>query len=157
MATHFAYNIGRGAAILVDKWNAAPENRPVAGIDTNSDPRDRGELVLRGLGLQRLHGPRREPEQPPAGPDLRQLAADAVLLRASERRPGPQPQQYPYQELVYGCMAHPPTVQGQPLWGAIDATLPDLNNPYWRTPLDLANFQAPFADGHPFAEAGAPR
>src|SRR5512143_184121 len=29
VATHFAYNIGRGAAILIDKWNAAPGDRPI--------------------------------------------------------------------------------------------------------------------------------
>ncbi|GAF87316.1 unnamed protein product, partial [marine sediment metagenome] len=38
VATHFAYNIARGAVILADKWNAAPENRPVAGTDTGGDP-----------------------------------------------------------------------------------------------------------------------
>ena len=32
-------------------------------------------------------------------------------------------------------------VQGQPLWQAVAVTLPDLNNPYWRAPLDLENFQ----------------
>src|SRR5256885_1777381 len=38
VGTHFAYNVGRGAAILIDKWNAAPSNRPITGVDTNSDP-----------------------------------------------------------------------------------------------------------------------
>ena len=51
---------------------------------------------------------------------------------------------FPYQEMVYGCMAHPPIVQGQPLWAPLEATLPDLNNPYWRNPLDLKNFQFPY-------------
>src|SRR6185295_20221101 len=37
------------------------------------------------------------------------------------------------------------SVQGQPLWKPQPATLPDLNNPYWRAPLDLANFQYPYA------------
>jgi hypothetical protein len=52
---------------------------------------------------------------------------------------------HPYQELVYGCIAHPPLVQGKPLWDAIDVTLPDLNNPYWRASLELANFVAPYS------------
>ena len=51
---------------------------------------------------------------------------------------------FPYQELVYGCAAHPPVVQGKPLWAPLAATLPDLNNPYWRSPLDLKNFQYPY-------------
>jgi hypothetical protein len=42
-------------------------------------------------------------------------------------------------------MAHPPQVQGQALWPPLEASLPDLNNPYWRTPLDLANFRAPYS------------
>jgi hypothetical protein len=80
---------------------------------------------------------------------------------------------YPYQELVYGCAAHPPMVQSAgvaaaaapptpaakpaapgsssasaltlPLWQPMEATLPDLNNPYWRSPLDLQNFQYPYS------------
>ena len=38
VATNYVYNIARGAVILAVKWNAAPENRPIAGTDTNSDP-----------------------------------------------------------------------------------------------------------------------
>jgi hypothetical protein len=41
-------------------------------------------------------------------------------------------------------MAHPPNVRGQRLWEPLEATLPDLNNPYWGRPLDLANFQFPY-------------
>lgn len=37
-------------------------------------------------------------------------------------------------------------MQGQPLWTAVPATLPDLNNPYWRKPLDLQNFQYPYTN-----------
>ena len=32
-----------------------------------------------------------------------------------------------------------------PLWQPMDATLPDLNNPYWRSPLELQNFQYPYS------------
>jgi hypothetical protein len=42
-------------------------------------------------------------------------------------------------------MEHPPQVQGRDLWEPLDASLPDLNNPYWRAPLDLANFRYPYA------------
>ena len=51
---------------------------------------------------------------------------------------------FPYQEMVYGCAAHPPIVQGKPLWNALPSTLPDLKNPYWSGPLDLKNFQSPY-------------
>ena len=36
-------------------------------------------------------------------------------------------------------------MQGKPLWNPVPVTLPDLNNPYWRAPMDLKNFQAPYA------------
>ena len=39
VATDYLYNVGRGAAILADKWNASPEYRPIAGTDTDGDPR----------------------------------------------------------------------------------------------------------------------
>ena len=52
--------------------------------------------------------------------------------------------QYPYQELVLGCAAHPPVVKNQPLWNAVPVTLPDLANPYWRAPMDLQKFSYPY-------------
>ena len=92
VATHFAYNIGRGMAILVDKWNSAPLLAADRRHRHQRRPAPHRELVLRGLELQRLHRPRRQPQQPPARPDLRRLAAHAVQLRPRERRPRPQPQ-----------------------------------------------------------------
>ena len=38
VATHFAYNIARGAAILIDKWNEAPEENPIVGSNTGAFP-----------------------------------------------------------------------------------------------------------------------
>jgi hypothetical protein len=52
---------------------------------------------------------------------------------------------HPYQELVYGCMANPPEVKGRELWEPLEATLPDLQNPYWRAPLELEKFRAPYS------------
>jgi hypothetical protein len=43
-------------------------------------------------------------------------------------------------------MAHPPKVKGDDLWKPLEATLPDLQNPYWGTPLHLSNFRAPYAN-----------
>jgi hypothetical protein len=51
---------------------------------------------------------------------------------------------HPYQELVYGCMAHPPKVKGNELWEPLEASLPDLQNPYWSAPLELSKFKAPY-------------
>ena len=144
VATHFAYNIGRGAAILIDKWNAAPENRPIAGIDTNSDPHIVENWYFAVWGYNGFTGPGANRSNHPLDPIYGSWPRTPYSCGAGNDGLGHNRTQYPYQELVFGCMAHPPTVQGQPLWKALDVTLPDLSNAYWRTPLDLANFESPY-------------
>lgn len=144
VATHFAYNIGRGAAILLDKWNAAPDSRPIAGIDTSSDPHVLENWYFALWSYNGFTGPGANRSNHPLDP----------VYGAWPRTPyscGPQNDGmshnrslFPYQELVYGCASHPPVVKGQPLWQAVPVSLPDLNNPYWRAPLNLANFQYPY-------------
>ena len=144
VATHFAYNIGRGAAILLDKWNAAPDARPIAGVDTNSDPHILENWYFALWSYNGFTGPGANRSNHPMDP----------VYGAWPRTPyscGPQNDGlshnrslFPYQELVYGCASHPPVVKGQPLWDAVPVSLPDLNNPYWRSPLNLNNFQYPY-------------
>jgi hypothetical protein len=43
---------------------------------------------------------------------------------------------------VLGCVAHPPTRNGIPLWDAIEVHLPDLNDPQFAGPLSTANWDA---------------
>jgi hypothetical protein len=145
VATHFAYNIGRGAAILIDKWNAAPENRPIAGIDTNSDPRIVENWYFAVWGYNGFTGPGANRSNHPLDPVYGSWPRTPYSCGPANDGLGHNRTQYPYQELVFGCMANPPTVQDKPLWAPLEVTLPDLNNAYWRTPLDLANFQAPYS------------
>jgi len=145
VATHFAYNIGRGAAILIDKWNNAPEARPVAGIDTNSDPHIIENWYYAVWGYNGFTGPGANRSNHPLDPIYGAWPRTPYSCGPQGDGLGHNRSQYPYQELVFGCVAHPPSVQGQPLWTAVPVTLPDLNNPYWRTPLDLKNFQYPYA------------
>lgn len=144
VATHFAYNIGRGAAILIDKWNGAPEARPIAGIDSDADPRVVENWYFAVWGYNGFTGPGANRSNHPLDPIYGSWPRTPYSCGPSTDGLGHNRSQYPYQELVYGCMAHPPRVQGQELWKPIDASLPDLNNPYWRTPLDLANFRGSF-------------
>jgi len=144
VATHFAYNIGRGAAILIDKWNAAPSDRPIVGIDTNSDPEIVENWYYAIWSYNGFTGPGANRSNHPMDPvygawPRTQYSCGPASDGLSHNR-----SLFPYQELVYGCAAHPPVVQGKPLWAALAATLPDLNNPYWRSPLDLKNFQYPY-------------
>jgi hypothetical protein len=48
--------------------------------------------------------------------------------------------QYPYQELVFGCMANPPQPDGTPLWEAQEVNLPDLSLVEFAQPLSVENF-----------------
>lgn len=145
VATHFAYNIARGAALLVDNWNAAPANRPIVGIDTNSDPSYVENWYYAVWGYNGFTGPGTNRSNHPLDPVYGAWPRSPYSCGPANDGLGHNRSLYPYQELVYGCMAHPPNVLGQPLWAAISATLPDLNNPYWRKPLDLSNFQYPFS------------
>ncbi len=144
VATHYAYNIGRGAAILIDKWNGAPANRPIAGIDTNSDPLYVENWYYAVWSYNGFTGPGANRSNHPLDPIYGSWPRTPYSCGPATDGLGHNRSLYPYQELVYGCMAHPPVVQGQPLWTPLPATLPDLSNPYWRNPLDLKNFIYPY-------------
>jgi hypothetical protein len=144
VATHFAYNIGRGAAILIDKWNSAPEARPVAGIDTDSDPRIVENWYYAVWSYNGFTGPGANRSNHPMDPIYGSWPRTPYSCGPSTDGLSHNRAMHPYQEIVYGCMAHPPRVNGSELWAPLQATLPDLQNPYWRAPLELNKFQAPF-------------
>jgi hypothetical protein len=146
VATHFAYNIGRGAAILIDKWNSAPESRPVVGIDTNSDPKLVENWYYAVWSYNGFTGPGANRSNHPADPIYGSWPRTPYSCGPANDGLSHNRAHHPYQELVYGCMAHPPRVKGNDLWRPLEATLPDLQNPYWGTPLDLSNFRAPYAN-----------
>jgi hypothetical protein len=145
IATHFAYNIGRGAAILIDKWNSAPENRPIAGIDTDSDPKIVENWYFAVWSYNGFTGPGANRSNHPMDPIYGAWPRTPYSCGPNNDGLSHNRSLHPYQELVYGCMAHPPRVKGDELWEPLEATLPDLQNPYWRAPLELDNFQAPYS------------
>jgi hypothetical protein len=129
---HYAFNIARGARILADKWNQGPEFRPVVG--------ERNPYILENwyYALWAYNGfafknhplnPAYDPARPPysCGP-----AGDGL---------GHNSGAYPYQELVLGCAAHPPVRGGAQLWDPIEVTLPNLNDPAFQGPFNLANWE----------------
>ena len=194
VATHFAYNIGRGAAILIDKWNAAPDARPIAGIDTNSDPHIVENWYFAVWSYNGFTGPGANRSNHPMDPVYSAWPRTPYSCGPQSDGLGHDRSRYPYQEMVYGCAAHPPLLKttdavaaaagdelsasavkptktpksgasptpaggqppdvkplapnaagaSQPLWEPMEATLPDLNNPYWRSPLELQNFDYPY-------------
>ncbi len=130
---HYAFNIARGARILAGKWNQATEYRPIVG------GRDPAIIEDWYFALWSYNGfafknhplnPDYQPGRPPfsCGPEDDGLGHDRG--------------QYPYQELVLGCVAHPPIKGGAPLWEPQEVHLPDLSDPKFAEPLKVENWNA---------------
>ena len=110
---HYAFNIARGARILADKWNAAPEFRPVVGSRDSRIIEDWYYALWGYNGFARQNHPlSHDPNRPP-------YLCDGTQPRSN----------YPYQELVFGCVAHPPVRGGVALWPAQEVHLPDPADP----------------------------
>ncbi|MQC18079.1 MAG: hypothetical protein DWG80_03265 [Chloroflexi bacterium] len=139
IATHYAYNVARGAQILAEKWNAAPEQRPVVGTDTNSDPALIENWYYAVWGYNGFTGPGANPSNHPLDPSL-PWPRPAFQCDGSQSR-----ERYPYQELVWGCLARPVQRNNTPLWTAIPATLPDQTNPTVFSAMGLANWSFPYS------------
>jgi len=130
---HYAFNIARGAKILADKWNLAPEFRPIAG---NRDPLrpENWYFALWGYNGFAFRNHPLNPDYPPDRPPFSCGPLDDGL--------GHDRSLYPYQELIIGCAAHPPVRAGAPLWEPQQIPLPDLSNPAYAGPLKLENWNA---------------
>jgi hypothetical protein len=139
VATHFLYDIGRGAAILADKWNAAPEYRPVAGTDTDSDAKIPENWYFAVWSYNGFTGPGANRSNHPLSPGYNTLRS-GFSCGPRDDGYGHSYGEFPYQEIIFGCTARPPSVAGTQLWAPFPISLPDLNDERWSAPLDLANF-----------------
>ncbi len=144
VATHFAYNIARGAVILADKWNAAPENRPIAGTDTGGDPGIAENWYFAVWSYNGFTGPGANRSNHPLDPIYGSWPRTPYSCGPADDGLGHNRGNYPYQELVFGCASHPPQVKGQSLWNPLPLSLPDLKDPRWKEPLSLSNFSFPY-------------
>lgn len=144
VATHFAFNIARGAVILAEKWNAAPEQRPIAGTDTGGDPKILENWYFALWSYNGFTGPGANRSNHPLDPIYGSWPRTPYSCGPATDGFGHNRGNYPYQELVIGCAEHPPVVKGKQLWQPQPISLPDLNDPKWRDPLDLANFRYPY-------------
>jgi hypothetical protein len=121
----YAYNIARAAQILASKWNDAPELRPVVG---NRDPHviENWYYALWGYnGFAFRNHPLNSGYDP-----------NRPWFDCQEG----SPRNYPYEELIFGCIANPPVRNGERLWDPIPVVLPDLHDPTFAKPLDVANW-----------------
>jgi hypothetical protein len=145
VASNFAYNIARGANILVSKWNEAPEEKPIAGTDTNSHPALLENWYFAVWAYNGFTGPGSNKSNHPMDPIYGSWPRTQYSCGPEEDGLGHNRANYPYQELVLGCAANPPVVEGEPLWSAQPIGLPDLSNKAWAGPLDLKNFVFPYS------------
>jgi hypothetical protein len=138
IATHYVYNIARGATILAEKWNQAPELRPIAGIDTASNPVVIENWYYAVWSYNGFTGPGSTQSNHPLDPGFSNPRSEWKCDGTQSRT------RFPYQELVWGCLANPPTANGARLWTPIPATLPNLSQPQFFQPLAIANFAFPY-------------
>lgn len=145
VATHYAYNIARGANILVQKWNDAPEEKPIAGIDTAGHPLVLENWYYAVWAYNGFTGPGANRSNHPMDPIYGSWPRTPYSCGPDEDGLGHNRSNYPYQELVFGCASNPPVVDGQPLWKPQAISLPDLNDPRFQEPLSLDNFIFPYS------------
>jgi hypothetical protein len=145
VATHYAYNIARGANILATKWNDAPEEKPIVGTDTLGHPAVIENWYYAVWAYNGFTGPGANKSNHPLDPIYAAWPRTPYSCGPSTDRLGHNRSNYPYQEIVYGCVANPPVVEGQALWQAQGATLPDLNDSGVRGAMGLTNFVFPYS------------
>ena len=140
VATSDTHNVARGARILAAKWNDAPGLRPVAGRDTGGAPTLIENWYYATWSYNGFTGPGSKQSNHPLDPNL-------GWPRSEYRCNGTQSRtRYPYQELVYGCMANPAERDGQDLWPAVQATLPDFSQPQFFNAMRLGSFSFPYRE-----------
>ena len=140
VATSYPHNIARGAVILASKWNDAPQLRPIAGTDTGGDPAIIENWYYAVWAYNGFTGPGSKKSNHPLDPTLSWPRAEYQCDGTQSRT------RYPYQELVWGCMANPAEREDRPLWTAVAATLPDFTDPQFYEAVRLANFSFPYRE-----------
>jgi hypothetical protein len=121
---HYGFNIAEGARILATKWNATPNYRPIVGTRQPTITEDWYYAVWSYNGFTFGNHPLNPAYSLPRG---------VYRCDGTQSRSG-----YPYQELVFGCVANPPVVGGAPLWSPQPVSLPNLSHPAF----SLANWNA---------------
>jgi hypothetical protein len=119
IGSHFAFNVARGAEILIDKWNAAPEFRPIVGT------RDPTKIENWYYAVWSYHGWTYDNHPKNS---VYSSSRPAYLCDGTQARSN-----YPYQELVFGCVKNPPVIGGQRLWDPIAVKLPSLSSSAFTT------------------------
>lgn len=131
IGSHYAFNIARGAKILVDKWNQAPEFRPVIG--------NRAPAIIENwyYAIWAYNG--WAFQNHPLNPAFSTTRGQYSCGPANDGL-GHDRSQYPYQEIVLGCVANPPTRLGAQLWAPQPVHMPELTDPKYAEPMKVENW-----------------
>lgn len=106
IGTHPLFNIAEGVRILADKWNAAPNFRPIAGTGDPAAIEDWYYAIWSYNGFAFVNHPLNPSKDPLRG---------SVWHCSDPNAPGYgffEWGDYTYQEKVYGCMRYPPVPKG---------------------------------------------
>ncbi len=135
IGTHPLFNIAEGVRILADKWNGAPNFRPIAGQGDPAALEDWYYAIWSYNGFAFVNHP--------LNPNLDPLRG-SVWNCSDPNAPGYgfyQWGDYTYPEKVYGCMRYPPVPKGAtyppPLPGSGTTAPPATGGPKF-TPGDVA-------------------
>ena len=109
VGAHYAYNVAAGSQILVDKWNQ--EFFPQVG---DADP-----LLIESWYYATWAYNGWAFVNHPAGTEVDPFRTPYDCAAPFNG--------YPYQELVFGCVENPPSVDGVQLWNALSLRLPNLS------------------------------
>lgn len=121
--THFVFNLAESVRILVSKWNAAPEYRPVAGTGDPTALEDWYFAIWSYNGFAWSNHPLNPARDPWRG---------EVYHCQEPTAPGYDwfgYGDYTYPERVYGCMRYPPVRNGQQLWQPVEFYMPRFDHP----------------------------
>ncbi|GBD22574.1 hypothetical protein HRbin29_00210 [bacterium HR29] len=121
--THFVFNLAESVRILVSKWNAAPEYRPVAGTGDPAALEDWYFAIWSYNGFAWSNHPLNPERDPWRG---------EVYHCLDPEGPGYSwfgYGDYTYPERVYGCMRYPPKRDGQRMWEPVEFAMPRFDQP----------------------------
>lgn len=127
IGTHPLFNLAEGVRIFADKWNSAPELRPVAGTGNPAMLEDWYFAVWGYNGFAFVNHPLNPQKNPLRGEVWHCNDPTAPGFGTFEWG------EYTYQEKVYGCLRYPPVPKGQgyppPLPGVSQPPQPGPNEP----------------------------
>lgn len=112
IGSHYAFNVAAGSRVLAEKWNYAPEFRPLVGKRNPEIVENWYYALWSYHGFTYTNHPKNSKYSSSRGV----YRCDGTQSYGS----------FPYQELVLGCVANPPVVDGKQLWKPVDVHLPTL-------------------------------